>query len=88
MIRWPRARGVSVDEAAAVPGRSGRSRVVVVGTSCAGKTTLGGRLGKVLGVPHVQLDALFWGPNWSVRPEFEEEVDAALAHDGRVFDGT
>ena len=38
-------------------------RVMVVGTSCSGKTTLARGLSGALGVPHIELDALYWGPD-------------------------
>ena len=40
-------------------------KIVVVGTTCSGKTTVARRLAEQHGVPHVELDALHWGPNWS-----------------------
>ena len=49
-------------------------RVLVAGTSGAGKTTLAGRVAEVLGVPHVEIDALFHGPGWTPRPSFEQDV--------------
>ena len=39
-------------------------RIVVVGLSCSGKSTVAGRLAGILGCPHVELDALFWEPGW------------------------
>jgi adenylate kinase family enzyme len=42
---------------------------VVIGTSCSGKTTLARRIAGALGAPHVELDALNWGPNWAGCPE-------------------
>jgi adenylate kinase family enzyme len=38
---------------------------VVVGTSAVGKTTLAAALSRRLGVPHIELDALYWGPGWT-----------------------
>jgi adenylate kinase family enzyme len=63
------------------------SRVVVIGTSCAGKTTFAQRLARILGSPHVELDALHWGPAWTPRPAFRDDVSAAVQHEHRVIDG-
>jgi len=64
-------------------------RVVVVGTSGSGKTTLARRLGRALGVPNVELDALHWAPNWTEVPDevMRERVDRALRGPGWVVDG-
>ncbi|MDQ3553411.1 MAG: adenylate kinase [Chloroflexota bacterium] len=65
-------------------------RVVVVGTSAAGKTTFARRLAAILDVPHVELDALNWGPGWTeADPDvFRARVAAALdASEGWVVDG-
>ena len=40
------------------------TRVVVVGTSVSGKTTLARSLAGKLGVPHVELDSLYWEADW------------------------
>lgn len=64
-------------------------RIVIVGSSCAGKSTLGERLAGVLGVPFVELDALYWKPNW--QPSTDEELTSKLAaateRDGWVVAG-
>jgi adenylate kinase family enzyme len=64
-------------------------RIVVVGVSGAGKTTLAQHLALHLDIPHVELDALFWEPNWTpVSPEiFRERVAQALCSDHWVTDG-
>lgn len=49
-------------------------RVLVAGTSGAGKTTLAARVSAVTGAPHVEIDALFHGPGWTPRPSFEADV--------------
>jgi adenylate kinase family enzyme len=49
-------------------------RILVAGTSGSGKTTLAARIGEILQVPHVEIDALFHGPGWTPRPTFEEDV--------------
>ena len=63
------------------------SRVVVVGTSCAGKTTLARRLAGVLGTEHVELDAVYWGPGWTPRPDFVQTVQAIAERPRWVIDG-
>ena len=64
-------------------------RVNVVGTSCSGKTTLARAVSRRLGLPHVEFDALFWGPSWTAvpMPVFRERLVAALAADAWVADG-
>jgi adenylate kinase family enzyme len=63
--------------------------VNVVGTSSSGKTTFARRLAATLGVPHVELDALHWGPNWTeAEPAVMRARTAhAIAGDGWVVDG-
>jgi adenylate kinase family enzyme len=64
-------------------------RVIVIGTSCSGKTTLARRIAEVLDLSHVELDTVFWGPNWSERPtgEFREAVRKHAESDRWVVDG-
>jgi adenylate kinase family enzyme len=54
-------------------------RILVAGTSGAGKSTLARRLGQYLDLPYVELDALWHGPGWQPRPEFEADVAAFSA---------
>ena len=64
-------------------------RIAVVGTSGSGKTTLASRLAQRLGIPHVELDALHWGPNWTPVPVeiFRERVVQALSGEAWATDG-
>ncbi len=64
-------------------------RVSLVGVSGAGKTTVGRKLAASLGVPFVELDAIFHQPDWVELPrdDFRERVGAALAAPGWVVDG-
>ena len=66
------------------------TRIVVIGPSGSGKTRLSARLADVLGVSHVEIDALWHGPNWeSCGPEeLLRRVSAATDGDGWVCDGT
>lgn len=56
----------------ALPGRP--RRVLVAGTSGSGKTTFGRRLAQELSIPHVEIDSLFHGPDWTPRQSFEADV--------------
>jgi adenylate kinase family enzyme len=65
------------------------TRIAVVGTTCAGKTTVAKRLAELHGAPHVELDALHWGPGWSEPSpqEFRTRVEEALANEEWVANG-
>ncbi len=65
------------------------NRVVVIGTSCVGKTIFARSLAEALCCPHVELDALYWQPNWIPRPpdEFQELVAKELSQGCWVTDG-
>ena len=71
------------------PLRGCEQRISVVGTTGSGKTTLSERLARCLGVPHVELDALHWGPNWTeLDPEtFRAKVARIVQRDAWVIDG-
>jgi adenylate kinase family enzyme len=66
-----------------------RRRIVVVGTTGSGKSTLAARLGSVLSVPYVELDALFWDADWTPASDesFRSRTMAALSTGGWVVDG-
>ena len=65
------------------------TRIYVTGTSCSGKTTLARAISERLRLPHVELDALFWGPDWTPVPEatFRARVAGAVSPDSWVVDG-
>jgi adenylate kinase family enzyme len=69
------------------------TRIVVVGTTSAGKSTLADRLACALDVPFVELDALNWEPNWHALSdhdpeEFSRRIIEATAGDGWVVAGS
>jgi len=65
------------------------ARIVVVGQSCSGKTSFSRRLARSLGYPCVELDELFWGADWTPKPdsEFRRLVETAASAPLWVADG-
>lgn len=64
-------------------------KIAVVGGSGSGKTTVARRLAELHDLQYVELDALFWGPNWTgcPRDEFRTRVEDAISGDAWVADG-
>jgi energy-coupling factor transporter ATP-binding protein EcfA2 len=64
-------------------------RILILGRTGSGKTTLARELAAALHVPHVELDALFFGPEFSTAPLplLRERTRAAIAGDRWVTDG-
>jgi len=65
------------------------SRIHVVGTTGSGKTTTAKLLAERLGLTRIELDALFWKPNWGKTPddEFLPAVDEVTRGGNWVLDG-
>ena len=64
-------------------------RISVIGTTGSGKTTVAKWIAEALGVPHIELDALHWGPDWEEAPleTFRGRVSDAIQGGGWVVDG-
>jgi adenylate kinase family enzyme len=64
-------------------------RVLVIGSSGAGKSTFSRRLGAKTNLPVIHLDALHWLPNWTEPPkdEWRKTVENALKDDSWIIDG-
>ncbi|WOF23026.1 AAA family ATPase [Microbacterium betulae] len=56
-------------------------RILVAGVAGSGKTTLSAGISERLGVPHVEMDDLHWGPGWTPRETFLADVAALAARD-------
>ena len=64
-------------------------RIIVIGSSNAGKSTLAQRLAARLGAPFIELDALHWEPGWveAEREVFRERVRRAITPASWVMAG-
>jgi len=65
-------------------------RVVVLGTSGAGKTTVASALSQLHGLPHIDLDVLAACPARRTKastPEFRARASAVLEQPPRIIDG-
>lgn len=67
-------------------------RVVVIGTSGAGKTTISEQIADRFGIPLVELDALNWRPGWEALSQtdparFLADVEAATSESEWVVSG-
>ena len=64
-------------------------RINFVGTSGCGKSTVGKHIAERLNVPYIQLDELFWKPNWaeSTDEELYPKLEKSLSADEWVLDG-
>ncbi len=65
-------------------------RILVIGPSGSGKTTLSIRLGRILDLETIHLDACFWKPGWiaTPQPEWREKVSKLIRKPSWVMDGT
>ena len=64
-------------------------RFNVIGTSSSGKSTFSRRLAELLSLPYVELDQVYWKPNWENIDDEElfERVSEVTDGDGWVVDG-
>ena len=64
-------------------------RIVVIGTTSSGKSTLANQLAKLIGADYIDLDALHWEPNWvGANPEvFCQRVETATSSQAWVVAG-
>ena len=66
-------------------------RIIITGTSCTGKTTLGRELSKKFEIPQIDLDDLHFLPSWEVKDssDFVADVNSAIdQHDEWIVSGS
>ena len=54
-------------------------RVIIGGTSGAGKSTFARHLAATLDVPYLENDSIYHGPGWTVRTEYESDLRAFIS---------
>jgi adenylate kinase family enzyme len=64
-------------------------RIVVVGTTSSGKSTLAEQLAEIIGGDYIELDALYWEPNWTPAEPFDffVRVEEAISSEAWVAAG-
>jgi adenylate kinase family enzyme len=88
LTAWSCSDECSFSAGASTPPR----RVVVVGSTGSGKTTLARQIAACFNgshMSHIELDALYWEPGWTAAApdRFHERVERALAEGSWVVDG-
>lgn len=68
------------DTAGATGATSRPCRLVVLGVTGSGKTTAAARAARALHARHVELDALYWGANWTPAeiPDFRQRILSSI----------
>ena len=64
-------------------------RIIIIGSSGGGKSTLARQLGDITGLPVIHLDNVFWNPNWVETPKdiWLEKVTELLKGEQWIIDG-
>lgn len=64
-------------------------KIIILGCSGSGKSTLAVKLGQIMGIPVVHLDALSWDAGWKRKPfsEFDRLTEAEIRKKEWIIDG-
>ncbi len=79
-----------MDSQAAATRVASSKRILILGSPGAGKTTFAIRLGRVLDLGAIHLDAHFWKPGWLATPQsqWRTTVASLIQQDSWIMDGT
>jgi adenylate kinase family enzyme len=66
-----------------------KKRIVIIGTSCSGKSTLAKKISKKLNIIHYELDQYYWKENWTTlsNDEFKNIVQNLISNETWVICG-
>lgn len=64
-------------------------KILIIGCSCSGKSTLARTMGEKLGIPVIHLDQLWWKTGWETVTveEFDSRLHLAMNADRWIMDG-
>ena len=64
-------------------------RILIIGNSGGGKSTMAAKMAKILDLPLIHLDTHFWQPGWIETPdeEWQEIVKSLIAREEWIMDG-
>ncbi|TKT80090.1 adenylate kinase [Aquamicrobium sp. LC103] len=64
-------------------------RIVILGNTSGGKSTLARHLSKKRNLPHIEIDRLYWQPDWSTTPTdlYERRHAEIVDRDDWIIDG-
>jgi adenylate kinase family enzyme len=65
------------------------ARIVIIGNSGGGKSTLARRLSEREGIPHIEIDRLLWQEGWRLTPTevYDREHEAIIQGESWIIDG-
>jgi len=65
------------------------SRILIIGSSCSGKSTLGDRLSQKTAIEHIEIDDLYWKPGWQhvSDSELRTEIQEVSAKESWIISG-
>jgi adenylate kinase family enzyme len=65
------------------------ARIIILGNTAGGKSTLGRQLSRKRGLPYFEIDRLYWQSDWSVAPRdvYEQQHTDIIKQDAWIVDG-